>query len=58
MLRDEKDMQLHLNEETLKQMNGLLYEKKNGFKKFPYVLKKFALTLNFYSPVAYKYVRF
>lgn len=59
LLNEEEEMQLNLNDKTLELMNEFKksFKKKRTFKKFPFALKKFALTLNFYSPAAYKYVR-
>lgn len=49
-----------MNAETLHIFNRIISKKqsKKFYKeKYPPVLRKFALTLNFYSPAAYKYVR-
>lgn len=59
-ITDEQFTELNLNTETLNIFNRII-SKKNSTKsfrqKYPPTLRKFAITLNFYSPAAYKYVR-
>lgn len=59
-LSEEQFAELNLNKETLSLLTRIVCKKrsKKSFRqKYPAVLRKFALTLNFYSPAAYKYVR-
>lgn len=58
-LSEEEEMQLNINDEMCILIIAFQksFQKKKSFKKFPVALKKFALSLNFYSPAAYRYVR-
>lgn len=53
-------LQLNLKTEVINLINRIYLKKKSNKSyrvKYPPALRKFALTLNFYSPAAYKYVR-
>ncbi|KAJ8720540.1 hypothetical protein PYW08_006005 [Mythimna loreyi] len=59
-LTEQQFSDLNLKAEPLNLFNRILQikkSKKNFRKKYPAALRKFALTLNYYSSAAYKYVR-